>query len=367
MRRYWIPAAAGLVLLLFACGLVYGLTHTGQQLSTPNQGSGADAGLLQAPTQHAPDFTGIVDWENSKPLTLARLRGKVVLVDFWTYSCINCQRTFPYLRQWYQAYKDQGLVIVGVHSPEFDFEKDVPNIRQAIKHYDVQWPVAVDSNMATWNAYDNQYWPAEYLIDKDGFIRHVHFGEGEYDQSEKAIRALLIEAGHNLAGTASPSAAPVFNQAQSPEMYAGAGRGFNGVVEEAHKSAKYQDPGPAYANGKIYWQGTWTFQDEFSEHSAGSDPGADYSLINFSAAQVHMVAATADGSTQQVFIDLDGKPVPQGQGGTEIKYLDSGLSYVNVDRSDLYTLIQLPAFSQHVLKVSPTKPGFRLFTYTFGS
>src|ERR1700730_2499237 len=190
--------AAGLVIVL-VIAVGYGVTH-GSQLTTTGGGTpliGFPGVTLNGTGAAAPDFQGIVDWENSKPLTLAGLRGKVVLVDFWTYSCINCQNTFPYLRRWYQAYKDQGLVIVGVHSPEFEFEKSVPNIRQAIKHYDVTWPVAVDSAMATWNAYGKQYWPAEYFIDKAGKVRHSHFGEGEYDKTEKVIRGLLAEAGHN--------------------------------------------------------------------------------------------------------------------------------------------------------------------------
>jgi len=192
--------AAGLAIILVVA-IGYGIAH-GPSLSAGLSGAG-----LQSNGATAPEFKGIVDWENSPPLTLASLRGKVVLVDFWTYSCINCQNTFPYLRRWYRAYKDQGLVIVGVHSPEFDFEKNVANIRQAIQRYNVLWPVAVDSNMTTWNAYSNQYWPAEYLIDKNGAVRDTHFGEGQYDQTEQSIRSLLAEAGHKV-GAAGADAGP---------------------------------------------------------------------------------------------------------------------------------------------------------------
>ena len=139
----------------------------------------------------APEFTGIYHWLNSDPLTMASLKGKVVLVDFWTYSCINCIRTLPYVTKWYDTYKDKGLVVVGVHTPEFSFEKDTGNVQTAINRFGIHYPVAQDNDYGTWQAYNNQYWPAEYLINKDGEIVHEHFGEGEYDVTENAIRELL--------------------------------------------------------------------------------------------------------------------------------------------------------------------------------
>ncbi len=178
--------------LVLAAGLIFGYVNRG----------GGSIGLLASPLLPdlaargpAPEFRGIVGWENSPPLTMAQLRGKVVLVDFWTYSCINCQRTFPFVRQWYEKYADAGLVIVGVHSPEFEFEKNREGIREAIRTYGIKWPVAVDSNMKTWDAYHNAYWPAGYLVDRSGQIRYVHFGEGEYDRTERVIRSLLQEPG----------------------------------------------------------------------------------------------------------------------------------------------------------------------------
>jgi thiol-disulfide isomerase/thioredoxin len=182
----WLALGLGAVL---AAGLLFGHLTRGAVLATVPAGPS----LPLSSYGQAPEFTGIVDWENSAPLTMAQLRGKVVVVDFWTYSCINCQRTLPFVAQWDRKYRDQGLVIVGVHSPEFDFEKDLGNIRQAIHQYGVVWPVAVDSNMKTWDAYNNAYWPAFYLVDRSGRIRYVHFGEGEYDRTDAAIRALLKE------------------------------------------------------------------------------------------------------------------------------------------------------------------------------
>src|SRR5258708_2148634 len=139
----------------------------------------------------APELTGITAWINSTPLTLASLRGKVVLVDFWTYTCINCIRTLPYVTTWYNTYKDQGFVVIGVHTPEFEFEKKYSNVVDAVNRFKILYPVAQDNNYATWNAYQNQYWPAHYLLDKQGHIRQVHFGEGNYTETENAIRSLL--------------------------------------------------------------------------------------------------------------------------------------------------------------------------------
>lgn len=151
---------------------------------------------LAAPTNRtlvAPEFTGIDKWLNSDPLTMQQLRGKVVLVDFWTYTCVNCVDTLPAVKGWYQKYKDQGLVVVGVHTPEFPFEHDTGNVQKAIKHFDIQYPVAQDNGYATWNAYGNEYWPAEYLIDKKGQVVYSHFGEGDYAQTEKEIQRLLAQ------------------------------------------------------------------------------------------------------------------------------------------------------------------------------
>nr|WP_315394509.1 thioredoxin family protein [uncultured Duganella sp.] len=153
--------------------------------------SGAALTAVAAPV--APEFTGIDKWLNGDPLTMRELRGKVVLVDFWTYTCINCIRTLPYVKGWHEKYKDQGLVVVGVHTPEYPFERSTDNVRAAVKRFGITYPVAQDNQYATWKAYDNQYWPAVYLIDKQGRVVYQHFGEGAYAQTEAKIRSLLAE------------------------------------------------------------------------------------------------------------------------------------------------------------------------------
>ncbi len=149
----------------------------------------------QAAPASAPEFTGIDNWLNSAPLTMQQLRGKVVLVDFWTYTCINCIRTLPHVKAWHDKYKDQGLVVVGVHTPEYPFERSTANVTAALKRFDIRYPVAQDNRYATWGAYNNQYWPATYLVDKSGKIVYTHFGEGKYGETEAAIRRLLAQPG----------------------------------------------------------------------------------------------------------------------------------------------------------------------------
>ena len=363
-RPRWLPLAAGGLAVVLGAALVFGLTHQGGlSVASPESAAG----------QRAPEFAGIVDWENSQPLTMTGLRGKVVLIDFWTYSCINCQRTFPYLRQWQKAYGTQGLVIVGVHSPEFDFEKDVGNVRQAIRHYDVTWPVAVDPQMATWNAYNNQYWPAEYLVDKNGAVVHTHFGEGEYDVTERKIRDLLKAAGHNVPAAGAASIDPGLSgdaQQQTAELYAAAPRGFDLPDAVANTSHDYRDPGPDASGHRqdnhIYWNGAWTIGDQFAEHSRDSPSGQDYFLVDYQARQVHIVAQ-GNGGSKRADLTLDGADLKPADAGPEVKFDSSGHAFVDVDRSDLYTLVKRADFGEHVLKVSPVSSGFRLFTFTFGS
>jgi thiol-disulfide isomerase/thioredoxin len=169
-------AAAGAIATFVSPGSMHGAAFA----STPNNGM-------------APEFTGIDKWLNSDPLTMRQLRGKVVLVDFWTYTCINCIHTLPYVKGWYSKYKDQGLVVVGVHTPEYPFEHSTDNVKDAIKQYGIQYPVAQDNNYATWGAFNNEYWPAVYLIDKQGRVVYSHFGEGDYNQTEAKIRDLLAQ------------------------------------------------------------------------------------------------------------------------------------------------------------------------------
>ncbi len=288
----------------------------------------------------APDFQGISNWLNSNPLTIASLRGKVVLIDFWTYSCINCIRTLPYVTKWYDTYKDQGLVVVGVHTPEFAFEKDPGNVADAIKHFGIHYPVAQDNNYATWNAYSNQYWPAEYLVDKNGDIVYIHFGEGNYDHTENAIRTLL---GLNMA-----EATPIPNylsEVSSPEMYFGTSRlrYLTSSQNPSTTGTNYIFPKDLSLNN-FALEGNW----QFTNQSVKLIGNQGKIRLKFHAGKIHIVASSLVQAKLTILVD--GKARPS----------------VTVQESELYTLFDSNDYSDHVIEIQIDQPGFEAFTFTFG-
>lgn len=291
----------------------------------------------------APEFAGITKWLNTdknSPVKITDLKGKVVLVDFWTYSCINCVRTFPYITQWYEKYKDQGLEIIGVHTPEFAFEKVTGNVENAIKTHKINYPVAQDNNYKTWSAYHNQFWPANYLIDKDGNIVYTHFGEGNYDITEKAIRTLLgLEGEYNT-----PPAAET-NQSQTPEMYFGLARlqNFGNAEKPSGDEQIYTFPKNLSSN-KFALEGKWQFNQEAAIHTNGFGK----IKLRFNAAKVFMVAESAKPTTIRVYVD-----------GELVKG-------VVVNASDLYQLYDSMVGGEHTMEIEVPDGGFQAFTFTFG-
>ena len=306
----------------------------------------------------APEFAGVDHWLDSKPLTLADLRGKVVLVDFWTYSCINCIRTLPYVEGWYQKYASDGFVVVGVHSPEFAFEHDTGNVSAAIARFGITYPVAQDNEFATWSAYHNEYWPAHYLIDATGHIRAEHFGEGDYDGTEADIRALLQEAGKSAlpSGTAGESVAPVSN-GQTPETYLGSAReaGFQGAYP-GDGTHPFQLPSQLDLNS---WglDGTW---DVTSQYITAAQAG-DKLELSFRARDVYLVMSAPGSVAAHVTIGGAGTPPA---GGTEDV---SASGEITVSGSRLYHLAHLPASEQATITITFDAPGAQAFAFTFGS
>ena len=303
-------------------------------------GAGLSAVRAQVPSR-APDFTGISHWINSKPLSMKDLRGKVVLVDFWTYSCINCLRTLPHLKAWWAKYHDKGLVIVGVHSPEFDFEKKTANVEAAVTKYGIGWPVAQDNDMATWNAWNNQYWPAEYLIDKDGHVVMHHFGEGHYMETENAIRRLLGMPPM----TREDVPAANLSQIGSPEMYLGSNRVHNlaNPMPPLFISHDYHAPARLALN-RFALEGNWRLHGEYAELTGG--PGQI--RLHFKSGKLHMVASSPQPVT--LSITVDGNKQPD----------------VTVHGSRLYTLFDSDDYRDHVVTIGIPKSGFKAFTFTFG-
>src|SRR3954451_23908698 len=334
---------------------VHGVGAAAASAPTPSIGSNGEADLPVLGT--APEFVDTHDWLNppgGRPLTLHSLRVRVVLVDFWTYSCINCLRTLPYLTAWDRTYRKDGLTIVGVHSPEFPFEKDAGNVEEAIERNGIHYPVAQDNDLATWSAYGNQYWPAEYFIDAQGRVRYAHFGEGEYGKKEGIIRQLLAEAGRKVPGeetrvhAIAPSATVT-----TPETYLGAAR-----------AERFTNP--------MLSPGTHDFTapkslppNEFAYHGRGrlaleSATAAGGSLdLNFGARRVYLVLGSP-GRTRHVKVLLDGRPIPASLAGSDVH---GGTAEVTAQR--LYELVDLPRVEKHVLTLEPER-GVMGYAFTFG-
>jgi cytochrome c biogenesis protein CcdA/thiol-disulfide isomerase/thioredoxin len=316
----------------------------------------------------APSLSGAVEWLNSPPLTIEALRGKVVLVDFWTYSCINCLRAIPYVRAWAEKYKDQGLVVIGVHAPEFAFEKNVENVRQAIKDLKIDYPVAIDNDYAIWRAFNNSYWPAHYFIDAQGRIRHHHFGEGEYDQSEKIIQQLLAEAGKaNVAqdvvkvNAQGAQAAADMDDVKSPETYIGYTRAEN----FASPGGAVDDKRQVYAIAPQLSLNQWALAGDWTiggERAAANEANARIAY-RFHARDLHLVLGpAADGKPVRFRVTIDGK-APGADHGADID--DQGNGTVSEQR--LYQLVrQSKPDADRQFEIEFLDPGAQAFAFTFG-
>ncbi|MCH2501893.1 MAG: redoxin domain-containing protein [Dehalococcoidia bacterium] len=336
----------------------------------------------------APEFGGIEAWINGGPLTMEELRGQVVLIDFWTYTCINCIRTFPFLKQWNSRYADDGLVIVGVHSPEFEFEKDYDNVVEATQNEALAWTMAQDNDFVTWRRYNNRFWPAKYLIDKDSVIRYTHFGEGGYAETEDLIRELLAEADPNFLTNDLPlpedqTVDPAFLIARDAEvtreLYGGYERserdllfGRGGYVQQM----QYFDSKDQIANfsitedqqpHKIYFEGAWHVGAESSTHGRMTEWFEDYLALVYSATSVNAVLTSASGEPYKVRITVDDEYLTDFNKGSDIIIGDDGESYLWVTSPSLYNVISNDSYVRRQnLKMASNSPDFGLFAFTFG-
>ena len=290
----------------------------------------------------APDFAGDGRWFNTRPLDLEGLRGRVVLIDFWTYTCINCLRTFPHLRAWDARYRDRGLTIVGVHTPEFAFERKAGNVQDALARSRLRYPVLQDNDYATWNAWGNQYWPAKYLIDAKGRVRYAHFGEGDYEATEAAIRMLLAEAGAAALGDRARVKAEDANEAQTPETYLGVQRAQGWATPPRPGTQSYS--GAPTAREPFALGGTWDVGDEAAE--AVLDATID---ATFTARKVYLVLSSRGERPRDLEVLVDGRPTRR----------------VTVRRQRLYELVSLPRAGRHRLSLRFER-GLAGYAFTFG-
>jgi thiol-disulfide isomerase/thioredoxin len=306
----------------------------------------------------APDFTDTQRWFNTpdgRPLSLAGLRGRVVLLDFWTYTCIDCLRTFPELRALDARYRTDGLTIVGVHTPEFEFEKNPGNVAEAIAVNHLRYPVVQDNDYGTWNAYANQYWPAKYLIDAKGRIRYVHFGEGDYGTTEKAIRSLLAERGAPKLGSETAVKAQVPSAGvTTPESYLGGARAQS-VVNGPLRHGVHPYTLPAnIPEDHLAYGGRWRI-----EADSATAAGASEVKLNFKARRAFLVLGSP-GGPKPLRVLLDGHPIPDRLAGDDVR---GGVA--TIDRQRLYSLVDLPDVQRHTLTLE-FAPGISGYAFTFG-
>ncbi|HTV96350.1 MAG TPA: cytochrome c biogenesis protein CcdA [Steroidobacteraceae bacterium] len=395
----WVRRTLGVAVLLAVAGIAFGwdgtvLTRLSQNGTDrleasllrygPAQdaaraapgGSGASAASVSTSNGAASDLSeegelpalsGATGWLNSMPLTRAALRGKVVLVDFWTYSCINCLRSLPYVKRWYDAYKDHGLVVIGVHAPEFPFERDPDNVRRAVHELGIAYPVAIDDDYAIWRGFGNQYWPAHYFIDATGHIRAHHFGEGDYDGSERVIRELLAQAGYTdlpkpagAPAAAGIEAPPDLAHVDSPETYIGYARadGFRspgGFADDREKS--YALP-PSLALNQWALLGRWTDGPE----RAVLESGAGRIEFRFLARDLHLVLGPGAGKAVRFRVRLDGA-APGADHGVDTDAEGNGV----IREQRLYQLIrQTGRVAEHTFSIEFLDGGVEAYSFTFG-
>ena len=309
----------------------------GREGSSIEESSLRDFGL-------APDFQSIAQWVNSEPLTLRGLRGKVVVLDFWTYSCVNCIRTLPHVKEWYATYRNDGLVVVGVHTPEFAFERVASNVRREVNSLGIEYPVALDNNYGTWNAWQNRYWPAKYFIDRRGHVRFAHFGEGDYTESEEVIRTLLAETDLPAPVSASiPDRTP--NEPLTPETYLGYERigFFVGSPLVKDRESPYTIPEFIPADGFAYG-GRWTVEGERIVAGEGARL-----RLNYHAHDVYLVLGTS-GEAETVTVTVDSRRV----------------RVIRVDGDRLYTLARFPGQAESRTLDLEFSPGTEAYAFTFG-
>ena len=366
-----------IILSLVIISIIGAILYLENQNSTSNYG---DVDSLKVSSQKdlskvidgveyllSPELTGISGYVNTedKEIKISDFEGKVVLVDFWTYTCINCIRTLPYLTSWDEKYNDKGLVIIGIHAPEFEFEKDKDNVQKAIDKYGINYAVVQDNDKVTWEAFNNRYWPAKYLIDSQGYIRYMHFGEGNYEETEKKIQDLLKEAGSKTSEIGLTEETATLRYKTTPELYAGAifalPRGqYIGNKKTPGRYENYSLPIKLDEKNVIYLDGLWTHNAEnlYLNGTIGTI------ALDFTASEVNIVAAPNEGFEDvQMDIFIDGNYIDRESAGGDVRF-EANRAFITLDGDRLYNLYKGDYGNYRLdLKVSQ---GFSFNAFTFG-
>lgn len=317
----------------------------------------------------APEFPKGLNWLNGEPKTMKSLLGKVVLVDFWTYSCVNCIRTLPHLRAWQEKYASKGLVIIGVHTPEFAFEKEEANVKEAIKRFDIRYLVVQDNDYKIWHLYANRWWPRKFLVDASGSIVYDHVGEGGYAETEQAIQRALTAIG----ATDLPEIEPDMSigggicYRTTPETYLGFLRGNFGNAESflpnAERAFTLNDT--QLEDDTIYLHGHFAIHGEYLEHTRTLAAKSEYLALKYSAFSVNLVMESVKETSVLVEVELDNKPLPEDMFGNDVKLVD-GKAMVEVSDSRMYRIVNAETYHKGVLKLKVASQGLRMYAFTFG-
>lgn len=322
---------------------------------------------------HIPELIG-GKWVNSEELSVGQLRGKVILVDFWDYTCVNCIRTLPYVKGWHRRYSDKGLVIIGVHAPEFFFAKTEENVKRAIEKFEIEYPVVMDNNYEIWHAFANRYWPAKYLADKRGYIRYAHFGQGNYIETEGAIQLLLrdIDPNTELPDLMKPvrdtDIPGISCYRVSPELYFGYKRGNLGNPEGYNQDAAGDYGLPdKMENDTIYVEGKWLSTPEYMKPALDGGSETAGVVLKYTASEVNAVISPDGENDSKVFVIQDGKYLNPEDAGHDIQFDNEGKSYIVVDEPRMYYLVKNREFGSRLLKLSSNSSAFAIYAFTFVS
>lgn len=317
----------------------------------------------------APEFPVGLVWLNSEPLAMKSLKGRPVLIDFWTYSCVNCLRTLPHVKRWYKTYAKLGLTVIAVHSPEFDFEKQEENVRLAIEELGVEYPVVLDPDFVIWNLYANRVWPHVFLIDALGTIVYDHQGEGGAAQTEMAIQKALAASGV----TKLPVIAPDISGGEgtcyrtTPETYLGYLRGSVGNAHEKLPDTEEAFDGATdHADDVPYLHGHWRIAPEFVEHTRTLAVATEYLQMSYAAFETNLVMGALDDREAVIDVSIDGKPIPASMAGIDVVVDDAGNTHVHVTNHRMYNIVRADHYHRATLKIGVKSAGLRMFAFTFG-